>query len=150
MNDKVRQLQLEGGNFDFLPQAILRGSIEDIEEANQIKFAHYEDDLDGFNAAVLAIESDSEKPRSVRAGNFNFFMSSFVASTPLLRMHTRSSSLVFLMQRYDKEPVDRITVFLPKKIESNAEIIKSIRRVLKALNIEETALIWEREHDPEL
>lgn len=148
--DKIRQLRLGEANFDFLPQAILRGSIEGIEEANQIKFSHYEDDLDGFDAAVLTIEPASDTSGSAKIERHDPLTVNYAVDLEPLRRPASSSPLVFMMHRYDKEPRDRITVFLPQKVASGAGISASIRRVLHALHIETNALIWEREDAPDL
>lgn len=150
MSDNVRQLQLEDGNFDFLPQAILRGSIERIEKTNRIEFSHHEDDLDGFDAAVLMIEPALESSRFTKTGAHDPLTVDFVTHSELLRAHGSGLPLVFMLQRYDREPRDKITIFLPREAASRDEISKSIRRILHTLHIEASALVWERKDAPEL
>lgn len=147
MSEKITQLRLEESDTDFVPQAILRGSVGEIEKLARVKFLRFEDDLDCFDAAVLRIEPQKQVARHAADLKISFY--SF-AKEDVFERSKSDRSLMFMMQRYQNEPRDNITIFLPRRINSESGVRDAVRRILRVLGIPLSALIWQRADDPQL
>ena len=58
--------------------------------------------------------------------------------------------LTFMLHRYDHEPKEDMTVFLPSQVASPQAIQDALGRILRALDLDGTALAWQRSTDPAL
>lgn len=151
MSEKITQLRLEDSDADFVPQAILRGSVEEIEKLARVKFFRSEDDLDCFDAAVLRIEPQEEVARPASDLMTGFYTKDFSFEREDIFERSKSvRSLLFMMQKYQREPSDNITIFLPQQINSESGVRDAVRRILRVLGIPLSALIWQRADDPQL
>lgn len=151
MSEHITQLRLEDANTDFVPQAILRGSVEDIERLARVRFSRSEDDLDRFDAAVLRIEPQEATVRHTSDLTINFYTENLPFENDNAVEKTKPSfSLTFMMQRYDGEPRDNVTIFLPRRINSEIEVRDAVCRILRALGIPLGSLVWQRAHESQL
>lgn len=136
---------------DFLPQGVLRRSIAEIERAGPFEFSHDEDDLDGFQAAVFQVQTEHRPSWVATAGGSGAHAMDFMATpTPLPQHAAEHSPLVFMLQRYDRESQDSVTVFLPKRIRSEQDIGAALHQVLRALGLDGRTLVWQRADGPAL
>lgn len=151
MSEKITQLRLEDSDTDFVPQAILRGSVGEIEKLARVKFFHSEDDLDCFDAAVLRIEPQEEVARHAADSRISFYSKGLsFEREDIFKRPESARPLMFMMQRYRREPGDNITVFLPRQINSASGVRDAVRRILRVLGIPLSASIWQRADDPQL
>ena len=149
----MTQVGLEELDADVLPQAILRASPEGIGQAGGITFSHYADDLDGFDAAVVRIEGDGDGPsgsRSLGLVSTGFHHGMPSATALLMQSPVQAPPLIVMIHRYDREPHNQVTLYLPGKLASKAATRAAIHRVLRAFNLGPDAVAWERADGPTL
>ena len=142
--DVLEQVQIEKMDVELLPQAVLHRSIAGIEGANGIRFSHYQDDLDGFDAALLRITSMDAS----RAAPHPLWAQTAGATGLITKPASPEAAdgcepFLCLLQRYDGEPADNLTVFLPKNVSVGAARRHTLQRMLNALALAGSDLIWE-------
>lgn len=142
--DIVRQLPLDAVRSDELrPQAMLHCSSERLSTHAGIRFERGEDDLDGFEAAALLLTAEAELAQVQGHAPY---------PSSLLGREKQAGvqPLTLILQRYDGEPDQVLTLFLPASISAGADIASAVDRVATALHLGPNVVIWQRSDDPTL
>jgi hypothetical protein len=122
--DMIRQVSPDAvRELDLQPQASVRCSIE-APCLSGVKFFHDEDDFDAYQAAVLRLDpvKESKAPLAVD-------------------WQDNGPSLTFMIQRYDHEPLNTLTIFLPEWLRTNADVARALERIMAALHLSSDVVV---------
>ncbi|WP_431266711.1 hypothetical protein [Dankookia sp. P2] len=148
MTDRVTQVPPQDVKADLLPQAVVRSSLEHFAAHRGIDLSRGTDDLDGYRAAFLRLRQvRAEIPAfpAHRAGP------SFAAGLRIAAPQPEAEEvpLLVMLQRYDGEPADQFSIFLPAELHEAWQVDAALHRVLEVLHIPEQDLAWRRQpEDP--
>lgn len=109
-----------------------------------VRFSHYQDNSDGFDAALLRITSmDGSRATPHPLWAQTAGTTGLITSPTWPEAADGREPFLCLPQRHDGEPADNLTVFLPRNISFGTAGRHALRRGLNALAPAGSDLTWE-------
>ncbi len=137
--DSIEQIALRSAfPLGLVPHVSIRCPLESVQSRG-ISLLADEDEFDSYQAAVLRLVPDeAAAPVSLRAAPG---LAERQIPFGIAPAASAGDAVVFRVQRYDHEPADTLTVFLPSLVSASAAAPLAMDRILAALHLPPDSLV---------